>query len=215
MKKIVFLLSVFLLSSGLLQAQSKSTPYGNSVGGTVGFINGFSYKGFLSSDFAIQLDAGVSWNLGIDFNTKVNLNFMYETFAASHLYWFIGGGLNCGVGLVSENQYLKGSKLYGASVKNHYPFFVGVGLIGGIEYKCPKIPLTIQVDLRPGIYFYTHKENTEVQGFTDKYSYKTVFKPGYDINFLNVGLRYTIMKKNKMRSSVKRGGSIKTTKSKQ
>lgn len=213
MKKISCLLLLISISFTTLFAQDRSLPYDNSFGGTIGFINGFSYKGYISSDFALQGDAGLAWNWPIGFNMKANLNLMYVGIAVQNLYWFAGGGFNIGVGLSPENTYLSGSREYGGFTKNHYPFFFGINLIGGVEYKIPGHPVTLQVDARPGFIAYTHKYNVDPKGISDKYSNRTDLKPAIDFNFLNFSVRYTIAKQHsRARSSVKRGGSIKTHK---
>ena len=210
MRKPIFLSALIFICFTSLFAQDRSKPYNNSFGGIVGFINGFSYKGYLSSDFALQGDAGLSWNWHTGVNLKGAVNFMYTGMATQDLFWFIGGGMNLGVGVTPENIYLIGSRIHGGYPKKHYPFFFGLNLIGGVEYKVPGHPITLQVDVRPGFYAYTHKYNVESKGIGDKYSYRTDFKPGFDFNFLNFSVRYTIIKHNRARSSVKRGGSIKT-----
>lgn len=220
MKKLLLGLMLVVLGIGSLSAQDKSKPYSNGVGGMVGFINGFTYKGFPLYNFAIQLDAGLSYNFGmvagkpndwgIGFNGKLNVNFMYQGQSKQALYWLIGAGLNTGVGFAPENHYWKGSLLHGASLYPHYPFFFGINLITGFEYKNPKKNFAFQFDVRPGVYFYSHKENVDTRGFTNNYSFKTDFIPALDLNVLNLQFRYTIVKKKKGRSTVKKGGSIKT-----
>ena len=212
MRKPIFLSALlFLICFTSLFAQDRSKPYNNSFGGIIGFINGFSYKGYLSSDFALQCDAGLSWNWYTGVNLKGAVNFVYTGMATQDLFWFVGGGMNIGVGVTPENIYLIGSRIHGGYPKKHYPFFFGLNLIGGIEYKVPGHPIALQVDVRPGFYAYTHKYHVEAKGIGDKYSYRTDFKPGFDFNFLNFSVRYTISKhSSRARSSVKRGGSIKT-----
>ncbi len=154
---------IFFVSS-LFTAFSQA-PYKNSIGGILGFTQGFSYKTFPVEDFAFQVDFGFRWShyaLGLD----VNANLMYEKPIQNGFYWFIGGGLSLGPafgGIVYDNN-------------STFGFRIGANAIGGAEYKFPQIPLTLQADIRPGISFFVGN------GF---------FHPRFDYSFLNLSARYT------------------------
>lgn len=189
MKKI----SVILLGlvMGMMLTVNAQAPYRHSVGATLGNMEAFSYKTFLTENLAFSIDAGFKWTVSSariinKFNhtawpgtiwpmtIEANPNFMYEAPAGtSGLHWFAGGGLSCGYS-------------WNAIYHNHYDAYyydyayysfakIGVNAIGGIEYKF-KIPLTLQADFRPG--------------------YGLLINRAYSINYFDwsvcVGVRYTI-----------------------
>lgn len=131
MKKICVILLVLVM--GISYTMNAQAPYKHSIGATVLNFNGVSYKTFLIDNLALSVDAGFKWTvpgIGIACTGEVNPNIMYEApTSANGLYWFAGGGLSLG-GWTGWGKF-------------------GLNAIGGIEYKF-SIPLTLQVDLRPG-----------------------------------------------------------------
>ena len=102
MKKKVFLAVfsvMFCMSAAFAQA-----PYKHSIGGTIGSMQAFSYKTFVTDHFAIQVDLGTKitppdgedirgitiWDL------ELTPNFMYEGNFVAGLYGFAGGGVSLG-----------------------------------------------------------------------------------------------------------------------
>ncbi len=167
MKKVMLfaLVAFMFMSSYNLKAQD--APYKHSVGGVVGFIEGFSYKGFLLNNLAIQADAG--FGIGFPYmSTKVNVNLMYQGYIKKGFYWFAGGGLSGGYAFGGA------ATIFGTTFNSYG--LLGVNAIGGAEYKFAKIPLTLQADIRPGVAFHMNR---------------SVFKPYFDYNFLNISARYT------------------------
>jgi hypothetical protein len=122
--------------TGMLSAFSQA-PYKNSIGGIAGFIDGGSYKTFVSDNFAIQVDFGLRWaHYGA--GVHVNGNFMYEQPIKNGFHWFVGGGVSAG-------------PTFGLLIPIGFNF--GLNSIGGAEYKFKNIPLTLQADIRPGATF--------------------------------------------------------------
>lgn len=167
MKKVMLFAIVAFMFMSLYNLKAQDAPYKHSVGGVVGFIDGFSYKGFLLNNLAIQADAG--FGIGFPYmNTKVNVNLMYEKYIKKGFYWFAGGGVSGGYAFGGAASYFyTTSYSYG---------LIGINAIGGAEYKFAKIPLTLQADIRPGVGFYINSYDHAV---------------GFDYNFLNLSARYT------------------------
>ncbi|MBP5664142.1 MAG: hypothetical protein J6X16_07720 [Bacteroidales bacterium] len=168
MKKI----SVILLSlvMGMMLTVNAQAPYRHSIGVTLGNMEAFSYKTFLTDNFALSVDAGFKWTFaatrygsGISMSIEANPNFMYEAATGvDGLHWLAGGGLSLGMAL---------PQVIGGSVAGKF----GINAIGGVEYKF-KIPLTLQADFRPG--------------------YGLLFNDDYGASYFDwgicVGVRYTI-----------------------
>lgn len=165
---------IFFVSS-LFTAFSQA-PYKKSIGGILGFTQGASFKTFPTNNLAIQVDLGFRishYALGAD----VNGNFMYEQPIKIGFHWFVGGGLSLGPafgGAIYDELYNKYFLSY--STVPSVGFKIGLNSIGGVEYKFPKIPLTLQADIRPGVSFYIWDGN---------------FYPCFDYSFFNVSARYT------------------------
>lgn len=131
MKRIsIIIASLLLVFSFSLSAQA---PYKHSVGLTLGSAVGISYKNFLKDNLALDINLGyhVTYFKGRCHTFEVNPNIEYELSTHSDgLYWFVGGGLSLGYGTPGAGKF-------------------GINAIGGVEYKF-NIPLTLQLDLRPG-----------------------------------------------------------------
>lgn len=181
MKKRLFVcfIAAIMLFPAMAQTRRDAVPYNNAVGGTIGFMNGFTFKTFPTNHFAIQLDLG--YRFIADYrvhDTRVippiplvfsfNPNFMYENACGNGFYWFIGGGLNAGYSLGRYHR-----EYYYAQ-----NFVFGVNVIGGAEYKFANIPLALQVDARPGFFLFANHH------YHDPYLL-------FDYNFFNVSARYT------------------------
>ena len=182
MKKIVFAFVIALLSftTTFAHTRSDAAPYDNAVGGTLGFMNGFSFKMMPTNHFAVQLDLGYRfmWDYYHNFVPTIltfNPNAMYEASAGNGFYWFVGGGLNIGASLPKYYRY---SELEGRYIGHHANFVFGVNAIGGVEYKFANIPLALQVDARPGFFLFANHK------WHDPYIL-------FDYNFFNVSARYT------------------------
>ena len=170
---IITLLSLFSCTISFSQVRSDVSPYNNAIGGTVGFMNGVSFKTFPTNNFGIQLDLGYRFILDYEFNAvpivlTFNPNFMYEKACGNGFYWFIGGGLNIGGTLPHPHR---DGRYY------HGNFVMGANVIGGAEYKFANIPLALQVDARPGFFLFANRYHDPVVLF--------------DYNFFNVSARYT------------------------
>ena len=182
MKKVViaFVIALISFTSAFAQTRNDAAPYDNAVGGTLGFMNGFSFKMMPTNHFAVQLDLGYRfmWDYYHNFVPTIltfNPNAMYEGSAGNGFYWFVGGGLNIGASLPKYYRY---SELEGHYIGHHANFVFGVNAIGGVEYKFAKIPLSLQVDARPGFFLFAN----------NKYYNPYIL---FDYNFINLTARYT------------------------
>ena len=166
MKKTVLIIGFVLFYVGILSSQAQTTPYKHSVGGAVGFLNGASYKAFVTHNLATQIDGGVAISIPYYVVTKLNFNMMYETYIKKGFYWFVGAGVGVGNTLTPLNPYYDSG----------YIFYMSYNLIGGAEYKFANIPLALQADIRPGLT--TSFARGDVRVFPD-------------INCLTISARYT------------------------
>ena len=158
MKKKVFLAVfsvMFCMSAAFAQA-----PYKHSIGATVGSMQAFSYKTFVTDHFAIQVDLGTKIThtdgehvRGINlWDLELNPNFMYEGNFVAGLYGFAGGGVSLGYSWTAWDPRVHSTyPIYYWHYNEHYwdcgKF--GINAILGLEYKL-NIPLTLQLDFRPG-----------------------------------------------------------------
>ena len=169
---IISLLALFSCTVSMAQVRSDAAPYDNAIGGTIGFMNGASFKTFPTNHFAIQLDLGYRFILDYEYNAvpivlTFNPNFMYEASCGNGFYWFIGGGFNIG-GTLPHHR---------VGFYHHGNFVIGANVFGGAEYKFANIPLALQVDARPGFFLFANRHHDPFVLF--------------DYNFFNVSARYT------------------------
>ena len=92
MKKKIIICIFIIIGSYNLHAQN---PYDNSIGGIVGFLNGGSYKAFITDNLAFQVDFGFK-SLHYAFGLEANVNLMYEGAIKDGFYWFAGAGISGG-----------------------------------------------------------------------------------------------------------------------
>jgi hypothetical protein len=133
MKKVSFLLIAMAIMTTSVVSLHAQDPYRHSIGGVVGSYYGVSYKTFLLDDFSLQVDCGTKFLHYWTFDLNPNL-MLEKEIKNIGLYWFVGGGASLGFGYYYKD----------------FAFKLGLNAIGGIEYKFARIPLTIQVDVRPG-----------------------------------------------------------------
>lgn len=150
MKRFFTVAMIALLTCITFSANAQA-PYKHSIGATVGSMQAFSYKTFVTNHFAIQVDLGtkITCTDGENFrglniwDLELNPNFMYEGNFVSGLYGFAGGGVSLGY---SWNMWNPDFYYY------DHTWDVGkfgINAIVGLEYKL-NIPLTLQLDFRPG-----------------------------------------------------------------
>ena len=111
-------------------------PYSHSIGAIVGNLLGVSYK-YISyyKPFAFQLDAGSKFVDGC--SIELDANFLYQNYIKRwedyRLDWFIGGGFSSGFNV------------------SYDAFSLGLNAMLGMEFMFDRIPLTLQLDFRPGL----------------------------------------------------------------
>ncbi|MDR2834664.1 MAG: autotransporter outer membrane beta-barrel domain-containing protein [Bacteroidales bacterium] len=145
-KAISILFFSFILQGFSCYAQA---PYESGAGIIAGFMNGLSYKTFaIGNKVALQTDLGVKFEAHDSsqfWTVDINPNIMFQhRISISNLYWFLGVGTSVGYAFTDN---LKSGKF-------------GVNVIGGIEYKF-NIPLSIQLDYRPGYGLLFSKHSSE------------------------------------------------------
>ena len=165
MKKIQLILIANILFCLPCSKTIAQAPYKVSVGGVISPVIsvGVSCKTFFGENVAFQIDLLVK-----DISTvylkenrnmpnmlsygafEQNVNLMYQKKAKDlkkvELFWFVGGG---------------GSVGYAKKIDHTYGKF-GVNVITGLEFVFKKVPLSIQIDLRPGygvLSYYHYSDN--------------------------------------------------------
>ena len=150
MKKTLSILVILCAILGVTYKVNAQAPYQHSIGVTLGNMQAFSYKTFVTNHFAIQVDLGtkILCTDGEDFrgldawDLELNPNFMYEGNFTAGLYGFVGGGVSLGY---SWDVWAPGYYY----VHNWDAGKFGINAMLGLEYKL-NIPLTLQFDFRPG-----------------------------------------------------------------
>lgn len=119
-----------------LKKVSLMEAYSHSIGAIVGNLLGVSYK-YISyyKPFAFQLDAGSKFVAGC--SIELDANFLYQNYIKRwedyRLDWFIGGGFSSGFNV------------------SYDAFSLGLNAMLGMEFMFDRIPLTLQLDFRPGL----------------------------------------------------------------
>ena len=185
----MFFLLIFI-STARLNAQeqmSTQTPYSVSVGGMISPLcpnGGASFKTFFTNNMSFQADiyfktmltGAIKEGYAIYSSCVINTNFMYQKKLkeqkTSELFWFIGGGISLGCTMAGNAKF-------------------GTNTIVGLEYVF-KIPLTIQIDMRPG-YGMLFSSDNELKGIT----LHSTKNPWSHFDWLlGLTLRYTLKNKN-------------------
>lgn len=179
MKKLISItLLTLLVSMASVQAQA---PYKHSIGVTVGSMQAVSYKTFPTDHFAIQLDLGTKYNYSIiagfgstHWSMELAPSFMYEGHFVKGLYGLVGGGFSLGFTWWPMVSYYTS---YSPAMQIHDIMGKGGahGIIG-LEYKFD-IPLTLQVDFRPGYFF--------------QFNHEFIGNHMFEWGLVNLGVRYT------------------------
>lgn len=171
MKRNIIILALLLLSMSLsVVAQS---PYKHGIGGQISpGLTGVSYKTFPRYNFGIQVEFGgeVVGLLKNAIAVQGNLMYQVQVGEKKNLGIIIGGGASTGLNM--------GFYDFRGDFNKDLGFLFGFNAIIGLEITLNKIPLTIQIDTRPGLTYTT----SSYLGFYGV----------YDLSFFNLSLRYTI-----------------------
>jgi hypothetical protein len=151
---------ICFLNPGNLAAQENQTmesnDYSNAIGLRLGGTSGLTYKHRFVSNNAVEVILGT-------YPYSYGLTGLYERYApttVSGLNLYFGGGAHIsrayykswGYYTTDDNRY------YYYKTYNYGPIF-GFDLIGGIEYKIPKVPLAVSVDLKPYLDFFQYSHS--------------------------------------------------------
>ncbi len=177
-KNSILILFIALFTGSLFQANAQA-PYKHSVGGTVGTMAAFTYKVFPTDHFAMQYDFGTKYNYNYMvgygsscWSMELAQSYMYEGHFVKGLYGFVGGGISVGISFAPQVSYYIP---YGDYQVRDVMGKFGIHSILGLEYKF-NIPLTLQLDIRPG---YRFQFNNDV-----------AINHTFDWGIANIGLRY-------------------------
>jgi hypothetical protein len=156
---ITTLLAIFMLVSSEQTHAQKN--YNTSVGLRLGPSYGFSIKHFLSERVAFEglvtsrylggfkglpSYAYGHWSSTPGVNVAALFEWHFPIGRVKGFNWFIGGGAHVGVwGGYSGHPHFD---------NNDRPYILtGLDFVGGIEYTFEKIPLTLQLDIKPSFHF--------------------------------------------------------------
>lgn len=137
MRKAIIILTVLLITSAAVQAQSKSansTSYTNALGVKVWDGGGISFKHFFNSQNAGEL-IGYFWRNGVRFTGLFEIH--GDINGAPGLKWYIGPGAHIGF---YNTKYGDGS-------------FAGIDGVLGLDYKFNGAPINISLDWQPSFEF--------------------------------------------------------------
>jgi hypothetical protein len=159
MKRVLFFLIIILLL-GSIQTTTQAQSYKTGIGLRLGPSYGFSIKHFLSERLAIEglvtsryygphngaLTGAYGFGNGaLGLNLTALVEYHFPIGNIDGLNWFIGGGLHLGIWAGGGNHPW--------FPNNRAHFLIGIDAIGGVEYTFEKIPLTLQVDIKPSLHF--------------------------------------------------------------
>lgn len=162
MRKIKFIALFVIVMVAVTSQSYAQAPYRHSVGETVGTMVAFTYKTFPTDHFAMQFDLGTKYNYNYVagygsscWSMEIAQSYMYEGHFVKGLYGFVGGGISLGISFAPQVSYYL-SYREGVQVRDVMGKF-GAHSIVGLEYKFD-IPLTLQLDVRPGYRFLFNNE---------------------------------------------------------
>lgn len=148
---VVTVLLTWSVTTNAQQSYTKafSTDYSftNAVGLRIGQTSGLTFKHFFSSGNATEAILSASpYSLGI-----TGLYERYINTEAKGLSWYYGAGGHLGVGLFQTTYYppYYSEDRYKARYGNYPGVAVGIDGILGLEYKFPKIPIAMSLDVKP------------------------------------------------------------------
>jgi hypothetical protein len=142
--------------------------YSNAIGLRAGETSGITFKHFFNaSDNAVEAIVGF-WPYDL------KLTALYEHYVSTNtkgLRWYYGGGGHVVAGY-GRTGYYPYSDVRFYSYRYSYPGF-GIGIDGiiGAEYKIPKIPFAVSLDVKPFI---------EINNTPDIFM---AFDPGFGIKY--------------------------------
>jgi len=160
MKKLV-LFAMALISVATVNAAGLSD---HSVGVLVGGMNGFTYKGFINDNLALQADLAFGLTAspmtvkydGVKYDDEgtysmwdfsVNPNLLYQMDLDKGFAFFAGGGLSLGMG----KEFMYKYEGVGVSINNaDLCGKFGLNALVGAEYKFDDVPLSLGLEFRPG-----------------------------------------------------------------
>lgn len=154
--RIFLFLTTFFI--GITLTSHAQSPYKHSIGVTLGTTQAVGFKTFPTDHFAIQLDLGTKYAYVYGnhlWSFELAPNFMYEGRLTGGLYGFVGGGGS--IGYCWKNYYYFTAWGEMSSRNNAKG---GLNGFFGMEYKFA-IPLTLQLDFRPGYRCVFNKDFSE------------------------------------------------------
>ncbi len=120
-----------------------SSTYSTAVGLRGGETSGLTIKHFMNDHMALEGILGV-WNRG--FNATLLVERYQTAFSVAGLNWYYGLGGHMSV-LTNGYIWYRNGRRY--AVYENDRMALGVDGIAGLEYKIPKTPLAVSLDVKP------------------------------------------------------------------
>jgi len=185
MKKVFF---VIMLCAACISVSAQGR-YRHGVGVVVGSLNGLSYKTFLSENFCIQADAafGIQHTIAGDFRVgeielpkkstyegdiwtaSLNPNFLYQSLIQTWDWGGISVFGGAGFSLGCMDHFTADPTPIDTYINSVMGKF-GVNVMAGVELGFDDVPVSIQLDLRPGYglgFLPTDHDQTVTMSFFD------------------------------------------------
>jgi len=129
----------------------EESDYKTSIGLRAGETSGLTFKHFFTGQDAIDVIAG-AWHHGL------SLTAMYErssnAFGVPGLIWYYGGGGHISMATTQGYYYYRDGNRR-AEFYRHGSLGLGVDGVFGMEFKIPKAPIAVSLDVKPYIEFIT------------------------------------------------------------
>ncbi|CAG5076397.1 hypothetical protein [Parvicella tangerina] len=120
-----------------------SSTYKTAVGLRGGETSGLTIKHFMNEEMAIEGILG-AWNRG--FSATVLVERHQRAFSVKGLNWYYGVGGHASL-LTNGYVWYRNGRRYAVYENDNYA--LGIDGIAGLEYKIPKAPFAVSLDLKP------------------------------------------------------------------
>lgn len=126
-----------------LMALANGSEYQNAIGLRAGETSGLTLKHFMGGNTALEGIFGI-WNHGL--SATVLFEKYAPAFSLTGMKWYYGAGGHIAVKNRYHFRYYEYGRYYYYQESN-----IGLGLDGvvGLEYKIPKIPFAVNLELKP------------------------------------------------------------------
>ena len=129
----------FFLSLG-----ANAQDYQSAVGLRASYGGLLSYKHKLNAHYYTEGIIGIRWG-GVVLTALIERS--QSAFDNENMFWYFGGGMHLGF-------HGRDNTINPPDRANKQTYInLGADLIGGLEYRLPKLPVTVSIDYNPSFYF--------------------------------------------------------------